>query len=290
LRSLLWLALALAPVGALLLVERSKRSPLYWLSKPNVHALSKFGIVVMGGGGSLLLAAVVVAGAVYLRPERRHELLGVGAWALVPPLLVFGASQVSPLFLDTYLLPVLPGAVLLVATASTRLPKVPAIVVVVLFAGLFARQTLFYAGSYHPHGWQSAARALESERHADPVLFDIPDGLVADGFYDPSLAARDGRLVVNEWGDEPLPAGVTLRDDTGGYSRAPVGPPSRLLLAQLAKQTGTEYVIGAGIFRQGDILQSPGLRWAAKACRETTTRFVAIELIRITRCRAGTGG
>jgi dolichyl-phosphate-mannose-protein mannosyltransferase len=284
--SLVVLLATLVPLAALLVVERSKRNPLYWLSRPSVGALEDLARVVMAGRGGILLAVLVLAGVAVTGRGRHRRLASIGAWAILPPLTVFAVAQVSPIFWVGYLLPALPGAVLLVSAAATRLPRAFALAAFVLFAGLFARGTLFHETAYHQNGWQEAARALASERRANPVVFDIPDGLVADGYYDRHLAARDGHLVVSEWRDESLPAGVTLRDDPGGYWRVPVGPPSRELLARLVRKTGSEFLMLYDTGRQGDILRSPGLQWAARACREKTGRFGGIEMIRITQCRS----
>ena len=283
LRSLLPLAVLLIPLAALVVAERSKRDPLYWLTRPTPRDMTNLAADFMAGRKVLLLGTLVMVAVLLLRRLDDRRLLIVAAWAILPPLGLFIVAQIDPTFWPSYLLPALPGALLLVGSATTRLPRVLAGASLVLLTAGFLHG-LFPDNPYHPHGLEVATRALKAERHGDPAVFDIPDGLVAAGFYDRDLAGRDGRLVVSEWADEPIPEGVVLRDDPGGYGRVPAGPPTRNLLVTLLRRTGTVFVFVYSTAKQGDLLESPGLLWAARACDFRATRIGGVVLARLRAC------
>jgi len=285
-------AIALIPLVVLVAVERSKRNALYWLSKPTLEDVKTLLIDFFASRYGVLVGALLVA--VWL-VRRRLDTKGIWvafSWGAVAPLLLFLASQVSPVFTRAYALPALPGALLFVAAAASALPRPVEVVGLALLGALFLQGSLFHAGDFHPPGLRSAIAALASERRAgQPVLFDIPDGLSAAGFYDRGLQGR-GRLVMSEWRDEPLPRGIVLRDDPGGYAKAPPGPPSASLIRGLARH-GAAYLVFYEAAQQGDLSESPGVRWARKSCQTKTTRFDVnaargqrgIVLMRIARCR-----
>jgi hypothetical protein len=100
--------------------------------------------------------------------------------------------------------------------------------------------------------------------------------VVAAGRYQQPFASPDGRIAVNEWHDEPLPAGVVLLQNPGGYSDAPEGPPSVPLVRRLAAPTGAfEAALGSLTPAQGDVLRSAGLRWARTHCQVRSESFSA---------------
>jgi hypothetical protein len=280
--ALLATALLLVPLAAFIAAERSKRDPLYWLARPTAHDLTTLGRDFFAGGRVLALAVAVVAVAAVLGRLRGRGAAIVAAWALVPIVLLFVFAQVESTFWNGYLLPALPGALLLVGSAVARLPRLIGAVALVLFTVGFGH-SLVDGNPYHPHGLRNATRALVAQRAGDPVVFDIPDGLVAAGFYHREFAGPKG-VVVNEWGDQPLPHNVILRDDPGGYGRAPSGPPTKALLSRLLMRTGTVFVFVYSTMKQGDIVQSPGLRWAAHSCKLKAARYGAVRLIRLRRC------
>jgi hypothetical protein len=276
------LLITLVPLFALLAAERSKQDGLYWLDSPNLSAGLDVARDFVGGRPGLVLAAVVVVAAVLLR--RRDRVLGVAAaWAVLPPAALFVVAQVKPIFWIGYVLPALPGAILLIAVAVTRLPKPVGAAVVLAIGAAFAFRALHDPGYYHVKGAELAAHTLISSGQDSPVVFDIPAGLGAVGFYDHALT-RHGHLLESEWGDSP-PPGVTLLDDPGGYGRAPDGPPTAALIARLARQTGTVFLLFTETTRQGDVVQSPGLRWAARACTLSAAWEGGFRVVRVSRCR-----
>jgi hypothetical protein len=92
--------------------------------------------------------------------------------------------------------------------------------------------------------------------------------------------------VVSEWGDQAIPANVILLDNPGGYGHVPVGPPTRRLLSRLLKRTGTVFVYVYSTTHQGDVLESPGLLWAARACDFDVVPYGGVRLARLRNCSA----
>jgi 4-amino-4-deoxy-L-arabinose transferase-like glycosyltransferase len=277
------LLVTIVPLVALLAAEHSKQDGLYWLDRPSIFTGLDVARDFASGLPGLVLSAVVVVAAIFLR--RRDRAIGVAAaWALLPPAALFLVAQVKPIFWIGYVLPALPGALLLIAVAVTRLPRPVAVAVPILLVGIFAFRAVHEPGFYHVKGAELAARTLASAHHDGTVVFDIPAGLGAVGFYDHAMAP-DGHLIESEWGDAP-PAGVTLLDDPGGYGRAPDGPPTAQLIARLARETGTVFLLFTETTRQGDVVQSPGLRWAAKACKLTAAWEGGFRVVRVTGCPA----
>jgi hypothetical protein len=289
LHALAALAAALVPLAVLLVWERTRRDPLYWLDPPgwqNLNNIAHLFLVNRYG----LVAAVALTLLTLPHLVRRHRaqatLLAVIAWATVPVALLFAASQLSPVFWIGYLLPALPGVLLLIAAAATSVPKPVAALGLTVLAALSLRASIVHPDTFHPTGWQAAARTLSSVRNpGDPVIFDIPDGLVPAGYYDPAFASPNHHLVVNEWADEPLPQDVVLLDDPGGYSRAPSGPPTPALLTRLSHKTGSLHVILYLINRQPDIRNTPGLQWARRSCTTYERNFGDdLQLVTIRNC------
>lgn len=287
-RAVVVVGIAVAPLAVLLAVSRSKRNPLYWLDRPSLEDAKNVALALTAGKGGFVVCFAAVAAAIAVDVRRRCWNAAwptVLAWGLVPLPLLFMLSQISPAFWIDYTLPALPGVLLLVAYAALRLPRPAAAVALVALGAVFTRAAVDDADAYHPNGWRTAAHELSAARESgDPVLFDIPDGLVAAGYYDASLAAADGKLVVSEWRDRRLPPGVVLRDDPGGYGRVPPGPPTRADVAGLARRTGTLHVVLSQTARQGDVENRAGLAWAAKRCRVTRRAFGGIRMLSITGC------
>jgi hypothetical protein len=278
-------ALLLAPLAAVVAAERLKRDPLYWLTRPTPSDVVSLAKAFMGGGRVLALGVVILIAAAGLRRLWDWRILVFAAWAFGPVVLLFVFAQAEPTFWPSYLLPVLPGVLLLVGCAAVRLPGPLAVVGIVLLTAGFLRG-FGHRDPYHPHGLRDATQALVAARHGDPVVFDISDGLTAAGFYTDELAGRDGLLVVSEWGDQAIPANVILLDNPGGYGHVPVGPPTRRLLSRLLKRTGTVFVYVYSTTHQGDVLESPGLLWAARACDFDVVPYGGVRLARLRNCSA----
>jgi mannosyltransferase len=142
-----WTVVALAMIvlcmPEVVFALRAGSSPISWLTPPT------FGSLVRLPGeeaGSNLIALLLVVLAAYglLRGLAARDRFGFGfvaLWLLAPPILDFIVSRlVQPLFLDYYLIIVLPAFVLLAAAGLVRLPGLPVrvlvLAVLVILAGI----------------------------------------------------------------------------------------------------------------------------------------------------------
>jgi hypothetical protein len=281
--SVLGVLVGLIPLAVLLLVERSKRDALYWLNRPSLHDILRVGYHFSANRKGLLVAALILVAAFVATRLRDRRLLIPAAWAFLPPLVLLVMSLLKPVFSKDYLTPALPGFMLFLAAAVMRVPLPLRIAGLAGLVGIFLSTTV-HSVTAHGTGWREATRALGPAPHLDPVVFDIPDGLVAAGVADKSFTDKHGRLIVNAWSEQPLPPNVALLDDPGGYGRAPSGPPSSRLLARLARRTGTVFVVVYEAAQQGDVARSPGVRWARNACNVEVREYGNVEVIRISAC------
>ena len=294
-------ALALARTGLLLLplavltaLERSKRDPLYWLTRPDAGDLAAALRTVAGGRPALVLIVAGLAAAAWLGARRgaragavlRSPVATLAVWALAPLVGLWTISQAVPLFQPRYAIGAVPGLCLLVGAAAARLPRPAGLCLVAALLATSAYQLGVQSGETAAQ-WSGATRALaEARRPGDPLIVDPFSGLLTAGYYDPALAARDGALIVSEWHDRPVPRGVVLLDDPGGYGDVPAGPPSVAQVARLSGLTGRVHLLLSDTVGQGDVWESPGLRWARRACEVTRRRFEAVDVVSVERCRS----
>ena len=288
------LGLLLVPLAVLTVLERSKRDPLYWLTPPHVSDLTSALRTVAGGRPALVLICAGLAAAAWMRWSRggrgasvlRSPLATLAVWAVAPLLGLWVISQAVPLFQPRYAIGSVPGLCLLVGAAAGRLPRRAGIGLVVALLATSAYQLHVQAGETAAQ-WSGATRALaEARRPGDPLIVDPFSGLLTAGYYDGALAAPDGDLVVSEWHDRPIPAGVVLLDDPGGYGDVPSGPPTAALIQGLSRATGRVHLLLSDTVGQGDVWESPGLRWARGACEVTRRRFEGVVVVSIARCRS----
>jgi len=290
--SLVALGGVLIPLATLLTAERLVRNPLYWLDRPTLANLTSTAVLLVGDRKGMAASVVVIGAAIVtkrrdipggIRMALTHPLTVVAAWALLPTLILFLLSQVSPSFWYGYAISALPGICLLIGAVIARLPLAAGVVSLALFAAIFVRDLV--ASPDYDSGWSAAMTTLSDERDADDsVLFDIPDGLTIAGYYDAAFTADNGRLIATVWGDTSLPKNVSVLDDPGGYGRAPEGPPSRELISELSQRTGRIFVVVSEANRQGDIERTAGLEWAAQMCTTQSDHFRFLTVIAVSSC------
>jgi mannosyltransferase len=296
-------ALAMAGVGVLLiplavlstLVLRT-RDPLYFVAKPAPGEIVQMLGTMFGGKPILAVTVVLAAGLVVRRlrggwrPPARdvlaHPVTVVAAWAVLPVLVTFALSWLAhPLFIARYMICAVPGACLLIAALIDRAPRRVGAGALIAVLALSVAQIVREARGER-EDMRSAIRALAGERRAgEPVVFDTASGLATAGHYDARLAGARGRLVVSEWRDAAMPAGVSVLDDPGGYHRAPTGPPSAALLRGLARGAGRVWVVFSEVgTTQGDVLRGGGVGWARAHCAVSVRRFPGVDLVSVSRC------
>jgi mannosyltransferase len=294
--SLAALAVLLVPLAVLTALERTKRDPLYWLTAPSAQDLVLSLRTIAGGAPALVLIAAALAAVAWSArrdPGRWRRFLHspwatLTAWAAVPLLGLWTVSQAVPVFQPRYAIASLPAVCLLAGAAADRLPRPLGIALVAALLALGVRGVVVDGGGDDTAEWAAATRALDAARApGDPLIVDPFTGLVAAGFYDRDLAAPGGDLVVSEWHDRPIPDGVVLLDDPGGYGDVPAGPPSAALVADLARRTGTVHLLLSATSGQGDVWDSEGVRWGRRSCDVSRARFRGVDVISMRDCAPG---
>jgi mannosyltransferase len=300
-RALVGLLIVCLPLAFALIVERGRRDPLYWLERAHLSDL-KFATLQYSTGLSekhlpwkltgliVLVLAVWVAVRGVLAWRRGERFLPFSwvllAWAVLPVLGLFIFSQVSPAFRPIYAIACLPGIMLVVAAAALQLPRIAAAAAVLALVAIGVTTSIDQARTQVDENWRAAMAWIDQQqRPGDRYLVDIPAIFTAYGYYDHRFRASDGELQVIEWKDHKIPANVIWRDDPGGYTGIP-GPPSRQLIAQNASGghalfvTLSEYVVRL----QGDVPNSPGIRWARQNCQVVDHPVEDITLLKISGC------
>ncbi len=302
-RALVGLLIVCLPLLIALIVERGRRNPLYWLEHARLGDL-KFATVQYSAGMSdknlpwALTGLVVAALAVWVLVVGRRA-RGRGepflpfppvllAWALLPVIVLFVFSQVSPAFRPIYAISTLPGILLTVAAASLLLPRIATVAAVGALVVIGAGTSIYQSNHQVDENWRAAMAWIDQQqRPGDRFLVDIPAIYTAYGYYDHRFRASDGELNVIEWKDHSIPSNVIWRDDPGGYTGIP-GPPTRQLIASNASGGRSLFVTLAEYVEklQGDVPNSAGLRWARQNCQVVDHPVKDITLLKISGCPA----
>jgi mannosyltransferase len=206
-----WLTAAGAAVVVLtplLVAGYGQQSQISWLTRPRLGAVGY--LVVLFGGSRLLapLVALLVAGGMTagLIGRRRVpvDMVTVAApWLVLPPLVLFAASQIHPVFNFRYVVYCLPALALLAAAglaAVTRLATLaplgkaawlPAVLIVVLLVALVLEpQRLVRLPSARPDNLRRVAAIVAAYgRPGDAVLY-VPSNRRAYSLAYPSSFRR----------------------------------------------------------------------------------------------------
>jgi mannosyltransferase len=306
--SLLAVGLCCVPLLVAAAVARSRRNALYWLPKPD-RGLVSLALQEFTGGFSGVTAvrwATIAAGAVLVatalwtlrrleRGSQRATFAMAVAWGVLPGVLLMAVSFLSPVFWPRYAIVALPGLCLLAALAAHRLwarrRGMPIAAGCLAVIGVFAVVADVRQRTAVQEDWPPAAAWLRAERSgAQPLILDNVLALPPLGYYDRSFRAADGALVVQEWHDRPLAAGVVGFKDPGGYGSVPDGPPSAALFARLARQGGgTVWMVLAGVDKdlQGDPRSGAAVTWARGHCRVRERESYGVLVLRASSCARG---
>jgi 4-amino-4-deoxy-L-arabinose transferase-like glycosyltransferase len=298
LASLATAGLASIPIAVLLVRDRARRNPLYWLSGHSIGDLARETAKFFGYHPVLAMAELTLVGATAFVSRRylagtpvsrylRHPLSPVVGWAVLPPLLAFALSQITPVLKDRYFIVALPGVCLLVAACLLRWRRSTSAALLALL--LLGSAAVTVAWVWRPQrlgeDWRGAVHRLDAMRlPGEPVIFDGVDGLAAAGYYSRAFRLEDGRAVVTQW-DHRLPPGVAAYQKPGGYSDVPVGPVSAATMAEQVGRTGRVFVVemdydlgGKGAFT------GPGAQWARAHCDVGYHVFTRVVLVVVTKC------
>jgi mannosyltransferase len=178
----------------------SDRSQLYWLTRPALQDLYKFGLDMTGDGGSLLLLAYLamllggVAGGLsrlrfHAATTDNWKYWFLLLWLILPIALVLAISLRWPAFEPRFLIGCIPPLLLLVADAMTRIRSrvfffaTLMIVLALSLSGLYS----YYRGradAEHTDDWRDATRYILSQAAAgDAVLFSYSEERLAFDEY-----------------------------------------------------------------------------------------------------------
>jgi hypothetical protein len=311
--SLLAVLVCCAPLLVGAAIARSHRNALYWAPK-TYRALITFALqeitaglsgvsalrwATLLGGVALLAAAVVWIVRRGATPAVRGTLAMAICWGVVPAAVLLAISFVQPVFWPRYVILSLPGLCLALALAAELLWHsrrgvlvAGACLAVLAVAAVVAdaRQRTAVQES-----WKTAAAWLSAERAPDqPTIVDTVSVLPSLGYYDPAFRASDGDLVVQEWQDQPLPAGVAGYKDRGGWGTVPDGPPTVHAFERLARiGHGTVWMVVAEIVTslQGEVSDGAAVAWARAHCRVQARQLVEVWVMRASDCAvAGAAG
>jgi mannosyltransferase len=322
-RALLALGVCCLPLLVAAGISRSRRNALYWLPKTD-RALVEATLQEFTGGYSgvhaigwlTLLAGALLVGAAAWRARRHAQqrtltTLAVAAtWGLAPAAVLLAVSRVDPVFWPRYAILSLPGLCLLAAvaaecvwgtgdtreaatpTAARRRGRALAAGCLAAVAGLALLGDVRQVGEAQEN-WRPLAAWLRAARApGQPTIVDNALVLPPLGYYDPAFRARDGQLIVQEWGDEPLPAGFVGFKDRTGYGTVPDGPPPAATFARLARQGGgSVWMVVAEVDEnlQSNPRDGAAVAWARAHCHVEVRESIGVWALRATDCLAGHG-
>jgi mannosyltransferase len=305
LRSLVALLICCIPLLVAAVIARTHRNALYWLPKAD-RGLVELALQEFTGGFSELTAvrwATLLAGAALVGaalwsmrrrddPGERHTLAVAACWGIVPGAILLAISFVQPVFYPRYAILALPGLCVLLAAAAARLWRsrrgiwvAGTCTAIIVGAAIVADAK---QRTYLQESWPPVVAWLRAERtHEQPVIVDNALVLPALGYYDPAFRAPNGDLIVQEWHDEPLPAGFVGYKDRTGYGTVPIGPPSAATFAALAQRgSGTVWMV---VSQVDDALQSnpeegAAVAWARSHCHVQVRESVGVWVLRASSC------
>lgn len=285
-----------APVISLALVETDRRDPLYWLPSPSVRQIARVAQEIMIGRApselsviriasviGVVAAGALIAAAVWNRGYAQSWRFV--AWTFVPLGVALAISLVRPVFFGAYLVLVLPGLCLLLASGAQRLPVRASGGLIALLAVAWLVADGAMGRPPRVNDYRSAAAWITTQRSVgDPVVIDPITRLPGYGYYAADFRAPNGFVVVKEWREQELPQDLTGFTDPGGYGDAPEGPPSAALIQRLARQTGRLVLIIDTPTGQGDVEEGAAARWLQGHCTIREGSFGGIVVLSARGC------
>ncbi|HEX2295849.1 MAG TPA: hypothetical protein VHN37_11120, partial [Actinomycetota bacterium] len=178
---------------------------LSWIPAPSPADVPIVLSLLAGGrtplGGAVLLGAyAALAGAALWgtwRPgtlEGRHVLLA--SWVVVPVAGSFAVSFLKPIFQFNYLIVALPGLVLLGAAGAARLRGRWAAALLLVLAGVGAREVYVQHAETNNEQWREVAQLVAADAEpGDGIAFVAPYGRLPFGYYVDELGL-EGRAPV----------------------------------------------------------------------------------------------
>jgi mannosyltransferase len=241
------IAIGIAPIALFVTSQNGRKAD--WLTSPSPTDAVR-AIEALAGGRAFLLLAYFLACAAFalsaarlLRRTRTWEawrFAFVLSWLVVPIFLAFIVSQARPVFLDRYLIVVLPALVLAAAAgAMTPRFRVAGAVLVVATVAFSARTLASYYDHPTKANWRAAAAFILGQSRRGDALVLAPPGLhipmsLPLAYYLARAPREEVRPVALyprvQWrfpalpprmaaGELKLPSGVALRAAEDRYRR-----------------------------------------------------------------------
>jgi mannosyltransferase len=215
-----WLLAAAAAVVLLLpllLASMTQRAQVSWLPKPGWEQL--FGFFDVQYAVTPALVALLVLAVLGIGRGTHAAALGLGvAWAVLPPVLLWAASQVHPLFDWRYVFFALPGTALAIGSLATLLRPVYVAVPLLVLASLgwHMQQVYRYPASGHAEDVRGTAEVIGANARAGDAVLFLPASrrVVRLGYPDEFRAvddialSADGVSSATLWGVESTPVDV----------------------------------------------------------------------------------
>jgi mannosyltransferase len=144
--------LASAPLAGFLAATASDQ--VSWIDRPGPNELINVSSAILGGGGPLFALAYGtlvliglfaswqgawgVAASTHEPAEERWRCFLITAWVVLPPTILFAFSQAKPLFVGTYLFPVVPALAILAGIGLVALVERSRVVAVIAAAAVIS--------------------------------------------------------------------------------------------------------------------------------------------------------
>jgi mannosyltransferase len=175
-RTIAWLTSAFVgalPALPLLWLGSRQKSQVAWIPKPTEQTLLQFPQELIGFAA---IGVLLIALSLLSMPLRRPTAIYT-AWAVLPLLGLFTASQVTPLFLPRYLLFTVPAWALLAAVALGRGHVTWAVLGVIAVGALAVPgQLAVRASDGHGEATRALARTIaDHERPGDGIVYGLTD-------------------------------------------------------------------------------------------------------------------
>jgi 4-amino-4-deoxy-L-arabinose transferase-like glycosyltransferase len=179
------IVIAVAPLAVFVSSQNGHKAD--WLTRPSPRDAVRAIEALAGGRSFLLLAyalacvAFTVSAARLLRRTRTWtawRFAFVLSWLVVPVCLAFIVSQVRPVFLDRYLIVVLPALVLATAAGAMRARfRAAGAVLIVITIAFSARELANYYEHSTKTNWRAAAAFILGHSRPGDALVFAPPGL-----------------------------------------------------------------------------------------------------------------
>lgn len=224
-----WAAIVMASAPVLVFLAAVDTDDVDTVARPTLS--SALDVVATMAGGTALFVVLMGLGALAVGGRRRPagtRLLAL--WVVLPIVATFVFSvTVKPMFLDRFLIVVLPALALLAGSGLARLPSIPQAVALTVVAALSVSGLIDWYGGEKQKDWRSAsAFVLDSYQPGDAISFVRPHVRTAFDYYNRRAAdpVAPGAILSPpaEWQIGDLKADIPAFDAASVARAAPRHP------------------------------------------------------------------